>query len=124
MMNAHVSSREDETLVFPLGTLEHEWNTHGDNNEEEIVITEIKFGDEEFERILNTNYSNYEEPLMTDKEYEEEEIENEDYRRRAAEYEYMLKKRSEDEENGIYYDDYSDDEDEYVDTSYMYYDRC
>lgn len=122
-MNAHIASQEDETLVFPFGTLDRQWKTT--DIEEEIIITEIKFDKEGFERILNTNFSDYEIPLMSDEEYEAEFIENQEYERQAREYELMLKRRAENEENGIYYeeDDYSDDE-EYVDPSYMYYDRC
>jgi hypothetical protein len=122
-MNQHVVSQEDETLVFPFGTLDGQWRST--DTDEEIVFTEIKFGKEEFERILNTNFSDYQKPLMSDEEYEAEFIENQEYERQAREYELMIKRRAENEENGIYYeDDYSDDDDEYVDPSYMYYDRC
>lgn len=122
-MNEHRVSQEDETLVFPFGTLDRQYKSMG--TDEEDVITEVKFGREEFERILNTNLSNYEIPLMTEEEYEAEFIENQEYERQAREYELMLKRRAENAENGIYEeeDDYSSD-DEYVDTSYMYYDRC
>lgn len=122
--DAHIASQEDETLVFPFGTLDIQ-KKFADMEDKEIVITEVKFEREEFERILNTNFSDYEIPLMTDEEYEAEFIENQEYERQARDYELMLKRRAENEENGIYYeeDDYSDDE-EYVDPSYMYYDRC
>ena len=121
--DAFLSSQEDETLVFPFGTLDGEWKTS--DNEEIVVITEIEFGNEEFERILNTNFDKDQKPLMTDEEYEAEFIENQEYERQARDYEMMVKRRMENEENGIYYeDDYSDNEDEYVDPSYMYYDRC
>lgn len=122
--DAHIASQEDETLVFPFGTLDIQ-KKFVDMEDNEIVITEVKFEREEFERILNTNFSDYEIPLMTDEEYEAEFIENQEYERQARDYELMLKRRAENEENGIYYeeDDYSDDE-EYVDPSYMYYDRC
>ena len=121
--DAFLSSQEDETLVFPFGTLDGEWKTS--DTEEIVVITEIEFGNEEFERILNTNFDKDQKPLMTDEEYEAEFIENQEYERQARYYEMMVKRRMENEENGIYYeDDYSDNEDEYVDPSYMYYDRC
>ena len=121
--DAFLSSQEDETLVFPFGTLDGEWKTS--DTEEIVVITEIEFGNEEFERILNTNFDKDQKPLMTDEEYEAEFIENQEYERQARDYEMMVKRRMENEENGIYYeDDYSDNEDEYVDPSYMYYDRC
>lgn len=123
--DAHAISQEDETLVFPFGTLDAQWITL-DEEVEEVIISEIKFGNEEFERILNNNFAACQTPLMTDKEYEEEFIANQEYERQAHEYQWMLKRRAENEEAGLFYDDdyYSDNEDEYVDPSYMYYDRC
>jgi hypothetical protein len=120
--NTHIESQEDETLVFPFGTLDIQRKFS--ESDDDTIVTEIKFGREEFERILNTDFSNYEIPLMSDEEYEAEFIENQEYERQAHEYEMMLKKRAKDEENGIYYEEDDDDDEEYVDPSYMYYDRC
>jgi len=113
-----IVSQEDETLVFPFGTLDRQYKSS--EFDEEIV----KFGRDEFERILNTDFSNYEIPLMSDEEYQQEFIENQEYERQAREYELMIKRRAENEENGIYYEEDDDEDDEYVDPSYMYYDRC
>ena len=116
----HIASQEDEILVFPFGTLDIQ-QKYTDSDE---IITEIKFDKQEFEKILNTDFSNYEIPLMSDEEYQQEFIENQEYERQARDYEIMLKRRAENEENGIYYEDDDDDDEEYVDPSYMYYDRC
>lgn len=104
-----ISDIADEHLVFPFGTLDAEKVVDTTILDLEEPINEIKFGDEEFERLLKIEYFDTQVPLLTDEEYEAERLENIEYQ------------QAEKDGNGLYYDD-EDSNDEFVDNSYMYYD--
>jgi len=112
--NQFISSFEDELLLYPHGVLDVEYDD--DDEIEEVVEMEIKFGQEEFDRILSNTFDQ-DEGWVTEQEYEAERLDNIEYERVAHEYQVLLRKRAENEANGIYLhdDEYSDDEDEYID---------
>jgi hypothetical protein len=109
--NHFISSFEDELLLYPYGALDTEY----DNDDEIEEVEEIKFGQEEFDRILSNDYGQDDNGWVTEQEYEAERLENIEYERIAHDYQVLLRKKKENEDKGIYLHDDEYSEDEYID---------
>lgn len=121
----HVSSFEDDLLVYPLGELvdnDYHYYYYDDSddsyyNDSVIEVSEsdgkvVNFGDEEFNRLLECNYTDDNNAFETEEELKERHVLNMEYDRLEHEYNVMIRRRLENEENGIFipedYSDYSD----------------
>lgn len=123
--NYHLSSFEDEQLVLGDNVSDyyiepkHDDDDYYDDDDEEN-FKEIKFGPEEFQRILENNFDTWAQiPLETEAELEMCKKEEEYYDKLAEEFAMMVQRQKDNEELGIYEDLYSDSEFD-VDDSYQY----